>query len=40
MITDKENLLPDNDILTTQYTQVPALDRDKGWKNDYLFTKR
>ena len=26
-------ILPSNDILTTQYSQVPALDRDKGWKN-------
>jgi hypothetical protein len=35
-ITDK-NLLPDNDILTTQYTQVPGLDRDKGWKNVIIY---
>ena len=36
VITDK-NLLPDNDILTTQYTQVPGLDRDKGWKNVVIY---
>ena len=35
-ITDN-NLLPDNDILTTQYTQVPGLDRDKGWKNVMIY---
>ena len=29
--------LPDNDILTTQYTAVPALDRDKGWKNIIIY---
>jgi hypothetical protein len=36
VITD-ENSLPDNDILTTQYSQVPALDRDKGWKNVMIY---
>ena len=36
VITD-ENSLPDNDILTTQYSQVPALDRDKGWKNVTIY---
>ena len=35
-ITD-ENSLPDNDILSTQYTQVPGLDRDKGWKNVVIY---
>ena len=35
-ITD-DNLLPDNDVLTTQYTQVPGLDRDKGWKNAVIY---
>ena len=29
--------LPDNDVLTTQYTAVPALDRDKGWKNIAIY---
>jgi hypothetical protein len=29
--------LPDNDVLTTQYTAVPALDRDKGWKNIVIY---
>jgi hypothetical protein len=32
-----DKLLPDNDILTTQYTQVPGLDRDKGWKNVMIY---
>jgi hypothetical protein len=36
VITDK-NSLPDNDILTTQYNLVPALDRDKGWKNVAIY---
>jgi hypothetical protein len=36
VITD-ENSLPDNDILTTQFSQVPALDRDKGWKNVMIY---
>ena len=29
--------LPDNDVLSTQYSQVPALDRDKGWKNVAIY---
>lgn len=36
VITD-DNLLPDNDVLTTRYTQVPGLDRDKGWKNAIIY---
>jgi hypothetical protein len=36
VITD-DNSLPDNDVLTTQYTQVPGLDRDKGWKNIAIY---
>lgn len=36
IITD-ENSLPDNDVLSTQYSQVPALDRDKGWKNVAIY---
>jgi hypothetical protein len=30
-------ILPSNDILSTQYSQVPALDRDKGWKNVMIY---
>jgi len=30
-------ILPSNDILTTQYNLVPALDRDKGWKNVAIY---
>jgi hypothetical protein len=30
-------ILPSNDILATQYSQVPALDRDKGWKNVMIY---
>lgn len=33
----EDKVLPDNDILTTQYTVVPALDRDKGWKNITIY---
>jgi hypothetical protein len=29
--------LPDNDVLSTQYSLVPALDRDKGWKNVAIY---
>ena len=29
--------LPSNDILSTQYNLVPALDRDKGWKNVMIY---
>ena len=37
-LTDIEDkVLPDNDVLTTQFTQVPALDRDKGWKNIIIY---
>ena len=32
-----ELALPDNDVLSTQYTAVPALDRDKGWKNIAIY---
>jgi hypothetical protein len=33
----EDKVLPDNDVLTTQFTQVPALDRDKGWKNIIIY---
>jgi hypothetical protein len=33
----EDKVLPDNDVLTTQYSQVPALDRDKGWKNIVIY---
>jgi hypothetical protein len=33
----EDKVLPDSDVLTTQFTQVPALDRDKGWKNIILY---
>lgn len=37
-LTDIEDkALPDNDVLTTQFTQVPGLDRDKGWKNIIIY---
>ena len=32
-----DKILPSNDILSTQYSQVPALDRDKGWKNIMIY---
>jgi len=32
--------LPDNDVLSTQYSQVPALDRDKGWKNVAIYVPK
>lgn len=34
--TDK-NSVPTNDILSTEYNLVPALDRDKGWKNVMIY---
>ena len=33
----EDKVLPDSDVLTTQFTQVPGLDRDKGWKNIILY---
>jgi len=33
----EDKVLPDNDVLSTQYSQVPALDRDKGWKNIVIY---
>lgn len=32
-----DKILPTNDILSTQYNLVPALDRDKGWKNVMIY---
>ena len=32
-----DKILPSNDILSTQYNLVPALDRDKGWKNVAIY---
>ena len=32
-----DKILPTNDILSTQYNLVPALDRDKGWKNVAIY---
>ena len=32
-----DKILPSNDILSTEYNLVPALDRDKGWKNVAIY---
>lgn len=32
-----DKILPSNDILSTEYNLVPALDRDKGWKNVMIY---
>jgi hypothetical protein len=37
LIPFDDKILPSNDILSTQYNLVPALDRDKGWKNVMIY---